>query len=429
MKSFQTIVLASFGLLALVGLAVFATSKGLGGGAAEVGPVAAWGTLPQIEVTEALGELSISDKRFTQVTYTEKPASSFSADLAQAIAEGQGPDLVFITQEQLLSERGKLAVITSQQLPERTFIDSFVPMSELFLTTGGAYGVPIVIDPLVFFYNRTALTDAGVASAPSSWEAVNGLAQSLTRGTAAATITRSVVPFGSYTNVSNARAIIAALFFQAGIPISTATDLGIESALRKGGEAGIASSEAAVDFYTQFADPAKTVYTWNQTLPQSRDAFIAGDLVFYPGFASEEKFIQNANPNLEFDMAPLPQPSTASVKVTYGLLYTAAVPRAAYNATGATEIALALSAPSATRQFATSLGMAPALRALLTPSTDDRYAAIYYPEALRARGWLSPASSAIDGIFAGMIGNVTSGRRSILEALETADDSLDALLP
>jgi hypothetical protein len=73
--------------------------------------------------------------------------------------------------------------------------------------------------------------------------------------------------------------------------------------------------------------------------------------------------------------------------------------------------------------------MAPALRSLLSPPADDRFAAIYYPEALVARGWLSPSPSQTDGIFAGMISNISSGRSTVIDAIRAADDSLDAALP
>jgi len=429
MKTFQVVVLAIFGIGALIGLVVFATSKGVGGGGDAVGPVVIWGLLPQTAGEVSISELALVDKRFAEVSYVEKPVATFGTDLAQAIAEGTGPDLVIITQEQFLSERAKLEIIPYASMPERTYIDSYVPMAELLLTDTGTYGLPLTVDPLVMYYNRQSLSDAGVASPPTSWEAVNGLAQTLTNATPTGAIVKSVIPFGDYANVTNGRAILSTLFFQAGIPIT-------ESALGETRAALLGQTEetgeiaaAALDFYTQFADPAKTVYTWNRAVRNSRDTFLAGDLVFYPGFASERPTLSAANPNLDFDMATFPQPSTATARTTYGLLYFAAIPRASFNIVGATEVAFALSSPTQSSYLAALSSMAPALRSSLRPAADDRYATIFFQEVLRARGWLSPSVSVTDGIFAGMIGNVTSGRRSILESLRSADQSLDVALP
>lgn len=428
MKTFQIAVLAAFGIAALIGLVFFATSKGIGGGSQSVGAVEIWGLLPQEAMTASLEELAAVDKRFSEVAYLEKPAASFSEDLAQAIAEGAGPDMVIITQEQLLSERAKLELIPFSVVPQRTFADTFVPMAELFLAEGGTYGLPVVVDPLVMYYSRPALTNAGIALPPSTWEAVSGIAQTVTRALPGGSLAMSAIPLGEYLNVRNARALVSAIFFQAGLPLSTISQGREVAALKGAGQDEQEAAVAALDFYTQFANPSKTVYTWNRSLPVSRDAFIAGSLVFYPGFASEEAGIRAANPNLDFDVAPLPQPATASVKATYGLLYSASVLRFAGNPAGALQVALALASPSASVSIAAASRMAPAHRAELVPPADDRFAAIAFQEALRARGWLSPAPAVTDGIFAGMIGNVTSGRRTVLQSLEAAQAALDEAL-
>lgn len=428
MKNFQVIILVVFAGLALIGLVVFATSKGIGGGGDSVGTVSVWGLLPEDAVTATLTELAATDKRFAQVTYTEVDANAFGNELAQAIAEGSGPDLVIITQEQVVSEAAKLSAIPYSSYSERDYVDAFVPMANLFATEGGVYALPLVVDPLVLFYNRSVLTSAGIGAPPSTWEAVNGLAQALTQGVVGGTLTQSVIPLGGYANVENARAIISLLLFQAGIPISSVSGAGVTAALTSDDQSNSSAAAAAVDFYTQFSNPAKTVYTWNGTLPHSRDAFVAGDLVLYPGFASERAYLSAANPNLSFDVAAMPHPATSDERITYGLMYAAAIPRASMNPVGAFAVAKALSARSASAYLASASSMAPAHSVLLTPPANDRFAAVIYPEALRARGWLSPAPAVTDGIFAGMIGNVTSGRRSIEDAIQSAQASLGASL-
>lgn len=428
MKPFQLIVLAVFGIGALVGLIVFSTMKGTGG-ASDTGPVHIWGLLPEDAVATALAEMTVTDKTLANVTYVEKQKSTFGSELAQAIAEGAGPDLVIITQEELLSERAKLTSIPFETIPERTYIDTYVPLAELFLTDTGTYGMPIAVDPLVMYYNRATLTSVGVATPPSSWEGVNGLAQSVSEVTPTGAITKSTISLGDYANIQNARAILSAIFLQAGIPVTEVSQGRTGASLTGRGESGLSIASAAVSFYTQFADPAKTVYSWNRAMQNSRTLFLAGDLLFYPGFASERAFLSNANPNLDFDMARLPQPSTSTVRTTYGLVYVAAIPRASANPSGALTTAFMLSSPSSGALLATLSGMAPASRGMLTPSAQDKYAGVFYDEALRARGWLSPSASVVDGIFAGMIGNVTSGRQSIPESLQSAHESLDAALP
>lgn len=427
MKTFQILLLAVFGLAAVAGLFVFATSKGIGGGGNQVGTVVIWGSLPQEGMDAAIEALTY-DPRYDGVSYLEVPEASMSATLAQAIAEGRGPDLVVITQEQLLSERSKLTPVPPQSLPVRDFVDAYVPMAELFLSSEGAYGIPFVVDPLVLYYDRAALASAGAAGAPTTWEGVLALAPTLSRVTDdRQAVIESAVPLGDYANVANARALLSLILLQSGTSISAATEAGQESTLRGDGET--VPAEAAVSFYAQFANPAKTVYSWNRSLPESTDAFVAGTLAMYPGFASERPFLAAANPNLEFDMARMPQPAVNGTRMTYGRLYAFAVPRASMNPTGALEAAFGLASSAVSPEAAKALSMAPAMRIALTPDPSDRYAAVYYPEAMVARGWLSPAPATTDGIFSGMITNVTSGRMSALQAVRAAHESLEAALP
>lgn len=431
MRPFQIIFLVVFGLLALIGLLVFATSSGLGGNTSKVGVVTIWGTLPQAAVTAELAALSQADKSYGKVVYVQEPADTFDANLADAIASGTGPDMVLISQEQLLSEENKINIIPFSSISQRTFIDTYLPEDQLYLTSTGTYGIPYVLDPLVLYYNKTLLNQAGVALPPASWEAVTGLAPALTHTTPTG-ITQSTIAFGTYTNIENARAILSLLFLQAGSSITQLSNVGVRSTL--GADAntsitGVSPVAAALNFYTQFADPSRTVYSWNPSFASARQQFLAGSLAFYIGFASEQPELAAANPNISFDMAPIPQPQTSATKVDYGLAYAFAIPKASRNATGAFLTAQALSSPTYLSAAAQALSMAPADRSILTPSASDSFAPIYYPEALVASGWLSPAPATTDSIFSAMITSVTSGQYQATAAVSAADQALDASLP
>ena len=161
-------------------------------------------------------------------------------------------------------------------------------------------------------------------------------------------------------------------------------------------------------------------------MPENRQAFLAGDLALYLGFASERAELSAGNPNLDFDMAPVPAPSTGTTRITYGHAYAFAVPLASKNKSGATAVALVFSQKDTVTGFARKTGMAPASRDALAPNPNDLYEPMFYPEALVARGWLSPAPNELDTIFATMLGNIASGKESVGTALSTASQSLDA---
>lgn len=429
-RPFQIIVFGAFILFALIGLFLFANFSGFGNTAAKIGTVTIWGVLPQASVDASLNSLKSAHKEYANVTYAQKSADTFDAVLADAISSGTGPDMILISQEQLLAEKNKLSVIPFSVISQRTYLNSFVPVTELFLTDQGTYGIPFAVDPLVMYYNRTMLSSAGVATPPATWEAVTGLAPRLTQKNGGQ-LFKSAIAFGGYSNIPDARAILSLLLFQAGSPITTLTNGTVRSALTQSSNAdsaGATSAQSAVSFYTQFADPAKTVYSWNGSLTDARQAFTAGDVALYLGFASEEPFLAAANPNLDFDMATVPQPATSQARITYGRAYAFAIPKATRNSSGAISVARTLTNADIATAAARRLSMAPAQRALLAPQANDRFPAVFYPEALTAKGWLSPLPATTDSIFAAMIGNITSGRTNVQDALDKADQALDSSL-
>lgn len=430
LKPFQVIVMGVFVLVAVIGLFVFANFNGFDQGAARIGTVTIWGTLPEYQMNPALNAFKENRQDMIGVSYVERPAATFDTDLANAIASGRGPDLIILTQEDLETAQEKLTLISSDSISERDYRDTYLPISELFLVQGGTYGIPFLVDPLMLYYNRTTLAAAGAATPPATWEAVSGLAASVNRLSDAQTVLKSLIALGTFENIEHARDIISLLFIQAGYGITERTSAGMRATLMDplDGAYGGLPSESALTYYLEFANPTKTVYSWNRSLPNNRTAFIAGDLALYPGYASERAALTEANPNLQFDMAPMPSPGTAYTRSTYGRVYAFAIPRASVNPNGAYQVALALSDADAVPLFARAVGMAPAARMALAPNRNDLYEPVYYPEALIARAWLSPAPVITDRIFATMVSDVTSGREPVVGALNAATQALNAAL-
>ena len=430
---FQGIVIGIFAVVALIGLYVFATYTSTGGENA-IGTVTIWGTLPAADLSVGLLAATRDERSLKNVTYIEKDAAALPSDLASAIATGAAPDLVLASQEELLALAPFLAPIPLATLSARTFASSFAEGGALFTipSNGGYYGVPLLIDPIVLFYNRAILASSGIATPPSTWEALTGLVPKVATLTASRQITRGLIALGTYDNVHNARSILSTLFLQTSAPVSARAATGVISAdlgLASPSGGGTPPGQAVVRFYTQFTDPTKVSYTWNASLPNSQSAFQTGDLALYLGFVSEARYLASAAPNLDFDVAPVPQPATAANKTTYGLTYALMIPTGAKNANGAYAAAILLTHVPAQLALASATGLAPASRAALASEVPaDPVAATASVSALYAVGWLSPLPADTDTIFSAMIGNVISGRYVLGEALATAERSLSALL-
>jgi ABC-type glycerol-3-phosphate transport system substrate-binding protein len=428
---FQGILFGVFGLVALAGLFVFATYTSNNAGPETIGKVVIWGTLPSEGIQSMLTQAAQTDTVLKDVSYVQKNALTLVADLASAIATGAAPDLVLASGEQLRALAKFITPIPLATLSARTFANAFVQEAGLLSAPAaqGYYGVPFALDPLVLFWNRAILTSSGIAKPPSTWEAVTGLVPSVANFTSTRQVTRGLIALGTYDNVRSARGILSTLFLQQGIPLSAYTTNGSLAAdLGKTSASGKPSGQAVLSFYTQFADPSKVSYTWNSSLPNSQQMFLSGDLALYLGYASEARFLSSANPNLDFDVAPVPQPATAPTKSVHGLLYSFHIPRGAANVSGAYRVALLLAGPAEQTAMAAATGLAPVSLTVLSSAPADPVAAVAYAEALYAKGWLSPEPLDTNGVFSSMIGNVISGRSTPETALIGAENALTSLL-
>lgn len=426
---FQGILFGIFGIGALVGLFVFATYTNKGGGDATIGTVVIWGTLPRDAMQSMLVTATQTNTDLKNVSYEQRDPATLPADLASAIATGAAPDLVLDSQEDLLTLAKFITPIPSATLPASAFTNAFIDGAKVFAAQDGYYGIPFLVDPLVLFANRSILSSSGVARPPATWEALVGLVPGIARVTPTRQITRSLIALGAYNNVHGARGILSSLFLQTGVPISAYSPSGMLSAnLGTGGGSGPPPGPSVLGFYTQFADPSKVSYTWNAALPDSQQAFLAGDLALYLGYASEARYLRVANPNLNFSTVPFPQLATAQTKSVYGHIYAFMIPRGAKNPSGAYQVAALLSGTAEQAAAAAATGLAPASLNVLASAPADPIAAVVYAEALYTNGWLSPAPADTDAVFSSMIGNVISGRSTLETALASAASSLNALL-
>lgn len=428
---FQGILFGVFGIGAVIGLIVFATHTGTPDKSDTIGTVVVWGTLPKAGVRNALIAATQIDQTLKGVSYVEKDPATLPSDLSAAIVTGDAPDLVLASHEELVSLTKFIEPIPLTTLPASTFVNTFIQEGNLFAVPGGGgyYGIPFLVDPIVLFSNHTILSSSGIARPPATWEALTGLVPNIAILTPTQQITRGLIALGTYDNVHNARGILSTIFLQTGVPLSAYAPSGnLVANLGERAANGTPPGQAVVGFYTQFADPSKVSYTWNASLPDSQQEFLAGDLALYLGYASEARFFAQANPNLNFDVTHVPQPATATAKSVYGLVYSFMIPRGAGNAAGAYQAAALLTNSAEQTAAAAATGLAPATLNQLAQPPSDPVGAVAYAEALYASGWLSPAPVDTDSVFSGMIGNVISRRSSIAIALASAGQTLTSLL-
>lgn len=430
MSTFQVAVMGIFVALIVVGVGVFSLFGGVGGGT-DVGKVVIWGTVDQGVMDKVLGSVAEKDKTLKEVVYVAKNPATYQGEIINAIAAGQGPDLILLSQSTVGTLQDKISLIPYSAVSQSQFVSSYIDEGQLFLTPQGILALPFSIDPMVMYWNRDIFTSAGEAQAPLYWNDFIALAPKLTTLQAGGTIRRSAIAIGTWDNVTNAKAVLSALMMQTGDGITTRTSSGALAATLgvKPDTASVAPASEALRFYTDFANPSKTTYSWNRSLPASQNAFASGDAAVYFGFASEYRAISERNPNLRFGVATMPQLMGASAKITSGDIQGLAIARGAANSSGALVVAQKLTAAEASAAAAQGLSLPPVRRDVQLDTSASAVAATFVQSALISRGWADPNSAATDSIFKSMVESVSSGRSTPEQAVSDAAQAMRQLLP
>ena len=187
------------------------------------------------------------------------------------------------------------------------------------------------------------------------------------------------------------------------------------------------SGESTLRFFTQFSDPQKDIYAWNGSFPEARLAFLGGILATYFGFASELADIRAGNPNLNFDVARVPQ-INANTPVTYGRLLVAAVPRGARDLDGVYRAIGALTSAEASGFLAAELNFPPVRRDLLGEEPTEAFRSVFYRSALIAQTYLDPGRTATAAAFESAIAGISSGRLTLFEAVSRIETAINDAL-
>ncbi len=429
-STFQILVLTIFGVFIVVGVGVFAAFGGFLGGS-PTGPVLIWGTLDSASMTNTVETLRAQDKTFESVTYVEKDEAGYETELLNALASGTGPDLLILSSGDMQSFRDKVQVISYGAVSQNSFTSSFIDEARMLLTSQGALGLPFLADPLLMYWNTDLYAAAGIAQAPRYWTELNDAAPKMTALDSGKNVKKSAVALGTWNNIRNAKAILTMLIMQAGDPIVAADAQGNPQPVLGATPSSAAENPAAsaLRFYTQFGNPTQSVYSWNRSLSPDADAFAAGDLATYFGFASELRTIAARNPNLRFSVAVIPQIQAASVRLTAGNMLVLAIPKSSHNPSGALAVALGLASSRGNTAASSNLLLPSVRRDLLGDDAASSAGTVINRSTLVSRSWLDPSPQKTDAIFKTMIESVTSGAAEPSEAVGVAAKDFAALFP
>lgn len=433
LRPFELALIIGFGFLGIGALILLATSSPSGEDTTDptyVGPVQIWGTVPAGPMTQILSDLATSDEVYEKVSYRYIAPEEFNQTITESLADGLGPDLLFTSHEQLVEQRRRIRAIPFESFPLRDFQDLYIDGAQVHALADGVYGYPIMVDPLMMYWNEDILTNNGFLAAPRTWEElVNVQLPAMVDRSFDRTINRSVVAFGVYNNTKHAFGVLSMLLIQSGSnlvqedlrnPELVQYDIGLTKTVVR----EVNPFANSLSFYLRFSQPANTLYSWNRSFGNDLTQFISEDLVFYFGYGSEGKEIQRLNPNLNFDIAEVPQGASADVRRTYGQFYALSPLRSSDNIDGAFKVMSRLSSDDLNIAIANNYSMVPTKRSLIALGSNDTFGRLSYRSAPITYGWLNPDRSTVDGIFMEMVSDVSENRNDVKSATDDAEQKL-----
>lgn len=249
---------------------------------------------------------------------------SYEQELVEAIAAGQGPDLVTLPNAKIHAFEDKLEpmpagffggsdLITtiSAQYPQAVLADT--------LHGGKIFGLPFSISGLVLITNTNLVqaefnrriqaelpTNNLFFRAPVDWNEVIDLTKVLTKKTGDQ-ISEAGIALGTTNNIPNVADIIAALMLQQGVKMVTADGKDAAYHLPDAKDSTYYPGPAVLDFLKGFSNPASPHYSWNAQKPAAVHEFINGRLAMMIGYPSIVPYLAQRNPGLGISLAPLPQ--------------------------------------------------------------------------------------------------------------------------
>jgi len=424
-SKFQLITLAIFIVAIIAGVIAFAMYKGTTH-PNRLPPITIWGTFPSDTFNKYVAQINSTLSDPLVIKYVEEKPANFSQDFISALARGTGPDAILISADRMLPHEDKITPISYQSISQRTFVDTYIQEANIYLSAKGILAIPFTIDPLVMFWNRDVFDAAGVATYPRFWDEFTALNKKLTVKDQNGTIRKSAIALGDFNNVTNAREIFASLLMQLGNPITEADSRGVvQSTL---GASDKTSPIPAIQFFSQFVNPTNVNYSWNRSMSDSKKAFLTGTVATYFGFASELKDLRVRNPNLNFDVASLPQARSGGVKATYGKLQGFSLVRSSPNISSALKTVAILTDPQYMKKLAQTLYAASPRRDVLAQGSSDQYLSIFNQSALISKTWLDVDPSRSEQLFGDMINSFTSGEKTIFQTIKDTADQYDIIL-
>lgn len=383
-----------------------------------------WGVFDDEDSWKTLIDAYHTQHPNVTVEYTKLRFEEYKEELIRAIAEGKGPDVMAVHNTWLagftdllapmpeavnvthmetqgtLRKESVLVATSESTMSMKTLKANFIPavIDDMVMPyvkdaksdpVDKIYALPMAMDTLALFYNEDMLNAAGIPQPPATWSDFQEAVKSLTKIDTSGKVTQSGVGMGTSENVERASDILSVLMMQNGVEMVDERGRVTFNDIPKGTSRTTPPGVDAVRFYTDFANPTKEVYTWNESMPSSLDAFVNGQTAMFLGYSYHLPIIRTLAPKLNVAIASLPQISTADAtqQVNYGNYWAEGVSKDSANQDYAWNFVLFATDEDNVTSYLADAKKPTALRSLIASQLNDEDIGVFAAQLLTAQTW------------------------------------------
>jgi multiple sugar transport system substrate-binding protein len=395
------------------------------------------------------------------INYRKLRLEEYERELLNALAEDRGPDLVSLHNTWIRSYQAKLLPAPSsvklafreiQGLSKaQVWVEKTLPMitpaqvKTQFVDQVGRdvvikgpsadpkagivdqlWGLPMALDTMVLYYNKDVLNASGIPTPAQDWAEFQDHVKRMTRYDQGKLV-KPAAGIGTSRNVERSFDILSLLMMQNGAIMTDANGLPTFQRMPPNLDREITPSVEALIFYTDYANPAKEVFTWDDAQPNSYDAFIAGKTGYFFGYAYHLSRIRAQAPKLNFGTAAIPQIDPAA-KVNYANYWVESVSKKTEHPDLAWDFLQFAANAERAKTYLAKTGKPTALRSLVNEQLTDADLGVFASQVLTARSWYQGINvAASEAAFNEMIDSTLQGaepERAINLAAQTISQTV-----
>ena len=422
-------------LLVIVLLLVLVLGRGFGSGTnTKSVSLQFWGVFDDNGLFDAAIQKYQQQHLNVSIRYKKLNFEDYEKSLLNSFASGTGPDVWLIHNTWLPKHSDKIKPLPQEEqkdtkkplLTFKDFQDQFVDVAVKDLTLNEQiYSLPLYVDTLALYWNKDIFNSKGITAPPTNWVEFNDAVTRITEYDDSGNIRLAGAAIGTAHNINRSTDILSLLLMQAGTKM---TD-------NNNGAATFAHSvnnqpvgESALQYYTDFTNPAKQLYTWNDSQHYSIDAFQEGKTAMMFNYSHQIGVIRTKSPRLNFDIAPVPQFPGATNLVNYANYWSPTVSKNSPSSLEAWKFIVYLTSAEGAISYLDTANRPAARRDLLDKQKIDPDIGVYATQALSARSWYQVDNQAIETIFADMINDVNFKQIKVRDALQSAENKTSVLM-